>query len=264
MTWQMMLILANAFAFTHRVPVMKWGIRPALIIEQGQVYRLLSAPFVHGDLGHMLSNMASLLRSGYVLEHRRGGWSFLAEAINAIFSAGAFRLAASMFQLHVLRDVGGYYSACAFGFSSAAFALRVVAGDAEAESRTAVSARLRNRWSQFSCWAEVAVTHLVVPRSDLWGHVCGVAAGLLRVHLPREWPEIGAWMEETTRSMLRRGNTLRGSRGLTWQGGGGRLGRGADRVQVGPMLLHPVVVHAALGAAAITLLPAIRKEAFQY
>lgn len=264
----MMLIMGNAMAFTHRVPVMKWGIRPWHVIEGGQVYRLLSAPFVHGDLGHLVSNMASVLRSGYILEQRSPGWSFLGEALCAILGSGLVRLAAGMLQLHLLRDSVGYYSACAFGFSSAAFALRVAAQDAEARGRTTPSARPANTWNQFGCWAEVAMTHVIVPRSDLWAHVSGVVAGLLRVYLPREWPGLGALVGGSRRSMVGGSGWRLGGGGSVggagWQGGGGRLGRGVERVQIGDLSLHPIAVHAALGALSIVILPALRREAFAH
>ena len=39
--------------------------------------------------------------------------------------------------------------------------------------------------AKFSCWANLAVTQLLVPQSSLTGHLCGIVAGLRHVYIPK-------------------------------------------------------------------------------
>jgi hypothetical protein len=72
-----------------------------------------------------------------------------------------------------------------------------------------------------TCCVGLVLPLCCLRRSDTTGHLCGILAGLLRVYLPRFWPEIGAVLGDSRRIVS--GGVVQGSR--AWQGGGGRLGR---------------------------------------
>lgn len=82
-----------------RVPLSTWSLRAAPVIEGRQLYRLLSAPFIHADLAHLVNNMLWVLRSGYVLEARRGCWRYLLEALGIAVCAGVMNVGASILQV---------------------------------------------------------------------------------------------------------------------------------------------------------------------
>ena len=39
--------------------------------------------------------------------------------------------------------------------------------------------------SKFYCWLTLAVNQLLVPQASLAGHLCGIAAGLLHIYIPK-------------------------------------------------------------------------------
>lgn len=39
--------------------------------------------------------------------------------------------------------------------------------------------------AKFSCWANLAVTQLLVPQASLTGHLCGIVAGLAHMYIPK-------------------------------------------------------------------------------
>ncbi len=53
-------------------------------LSQGEWHRLLTAPFLHADILHLVLNLAALYFAGRLLEHKIGVWRFL-----TLFYAGA-------------------------------------------------------------------------------------------------------------------------------------------------------------------------------
>eukprot|EP00283_Hemiselmis_rufescens_P022185 CAMPEP_0173449870 /NCGR_PEP_ID=MMETSP1357-20121228/43535_1 /TAXON_ID=77926 /ORGANISM="Hemiselmis rufescens, Strain PCC563" /LENGTH=287 /DNA_ID=CAMNT_0014416485 /DNA_START=87 /DNA_END=947 /DNA_ORIENTATION=+ len=170
-----LLIAAHVGAFTHKLRLYAWGLNPARVAEGGQVYRLLSAPFVHASVTHLASNMASLLHSGYALEPSWGHYRLIGEAAAAAAASSALSVSLAVAQHRLLgggASSGGYHR-WAVGFSAAAFALRVFASHHESDARRQVAPRMWSQWAQFGCWAEVAAAHVLVPASDVTSHLCG-------------------------------------------------------------------------------------------
>jgi rhomboid protease GluP len=61
------------------------GLSPALVLQDGEWYRLLAAPFLHGDLGHLVMNGIALYLAGRVLETLIGrAWLGASYAISGL------------------------------------------------------------------------------------------------------------------------------------------------------------------------------------
>jgi rhomboid protease GluP len=70
------------------------GLTGSLVVQSGEWYRLLSAPFLHVDAGHLIMNAAALLAAGLALERLLGRAWF-----GTIYVIGA--LAGSLFSLAI-------------------------------------------------------------------------------------------------------------------------------------------------------------------
>eukprot|EP00051_Salpingoeca_urceolata_P025664 m.464148 g.464148 ORF g.464148 m.464148 type:complete len:316 (-) comp20356_c1_seq2:56-1003(-) len=153
----------------------------AAIWYHGELHRLVLAPFYHLSDMHLYYNMSSWLWKARQLEGPLGSEAFASMvAILTLLSSS----------LMVVFDVGSVMTGfayampntCAAGFSGVLFALKVVVHSANPEGTVAVMGfPLVAKWA---AWAELLVIHMLVPGSSFVGHLCGIFAGLLYVHVP--------------------------------------------------------------------------------
>lgn len=57
--------------------LVSWGANFPVLVQEGQVFRLLSATFLHGGIDHLLGNMIALYAFGRLLERLQGPGHFL-------------------------------------------------------------------------------------------------------------------------------------------------------------------------------------------
>ncbi|KAI4338604.1 hypothetical protein MLD38_023642 [Melastoma candidum] len=128
---------------------------PHLILKYKDWRRFLVSPFYHLNESHLVYNMFSLLWKGVQLESLMGSTDF-----------------ASMGR--------SYYYEYSVGFSGVLFALKVVL-NAHSENYSYVHGILAP--SRYAAWAELILIQMFVPGVSFLGHLGGILAGLLYLHL---------------------------------------------------------------------------------
>lgn len=67
----------GGFAGADAGKLVSWGANFPVLVQEGQVFRLLSATFLHGGIDHLLGNMIALYAFGRLLERLQGPGHFL-------------------------------------------------------------------------------------------------------------------------------------------------------------------------------------------
>jgi len=174
LTYALMAVIALIFFAGFFSPDLEWGLflRGALIAElvvaEGQVYRLLTAMFLHGSLGHIFFNVYALYIIGRTVEPIFGRLRFL-----LIYLLGGLTGSAASLAL------GGLQGA-SVGASGAVFAIFA----AEAWHLYQHRGLYPNIRARLQHMLFLIVLNLVIgfapgSRIDNWGHIGGMLAGLL-------------------------------------------------------------------------------------
>jgi len=141
---------------------------PQLVVSDGEVYRLLTALFLHGSLGHVFFNVYALLIIGREVEPTFGRLRF-----GLIYLLGG--LSGSMLSL----ALGGLASA-SVGASGAVFAIFAAEAAHLYQHRglyVNVMARLRHM--AFLIGINLLLGFMPGSRIDNWGHIGGLLGGAL-------------------------------------------------------------------------------------
>jgi rhomboid protease GluP len=157
------------------------GVSRTLVASYGEWYRLFTAPLLHGDLVHIISNGVALLMAGFLLERLVGHvWFF------AIFAAGA--LGGSLMSVAVnpanLTSVGA--SGAIMGMFAAAFAcsFRLPTGTPERTRIQSHSVRIL-----IPSLLPLATSTAANPVIDYGAHFGGALSGaLVALFLVATWP----------------------------------------------------------------------------
>lgn len=156
------------------------------LVENGEIWRLFTALFLHASVPHILFNMTSLFAVGTLAERLYGSGKFLAIYIGAglIGSLCSFVFAVLSGQMN---ELGVGASGAIFGVAGALVAIRFHGSDVIPE-------RLRRRVS--SSMAPLVAVSLIfaylTPHIDNAAHVGGLCGGILLSFifpLPRRIPE---------------------------------------------------------------------------
>jgi rhomboid domain-containing protein 1 len=175
------------------LPTVRNGcLHPSKMLFRGQWARLLWAPFLHADEMHVYYNMASLLWKGAQLEPAYGTGAFLAlNAELAAVSGLLYVAAAATLAPRVPYLLGrGIMSQCAVGFSGVLFGLKVILNHNAAGWSSVFGVSLPTK---YAAWAELIVIQLITPNASFLGHLCGICAGLIHVHMTRRIVRHGWW-----------------------------------------------------------------------
>lgn len=189
------LIAANVALFlllytqggpTSERALRSFGALSPRLVEDGQIWRLFTALFLHASVPHILFNMTSLFAVGTLAERLYGSTKFLAIYIGAglIGSLTSFAFSVMSGQMNVL-GVGA--SGAIFGVAGALVAVRLHPSDVIPE-------RLRQRVST-SMLPLVFISLIfayLTPHIDNAAHVGGLLGGVLLSFvfpLPRRIPE---------------------------------------------------------------------------
>ncbi|CAL8464708.1 g4243 [Coccomyxa elongata] len=173
-------------------------LQPFQILEGWQWTRLLWSAFLHADDIHLFYNMSSLLWKGAQLEPDLGSMRFLGLVGELLLLSHVATVGLAAAAAKVLPDLAGvqYYSSCAIGFSAVLFALKVVLSHRTPGWSYIGGIALPTK---YVCWAELAYIQLLTPKASFLGHLGGILAGLLHVHviegggtmLPELWESQG-------------------------------------------------------------------------
>ncbi|GAB2292928.1 Rhomboid-like protein 14, mitochondrial [Dionaea muscipula] len=153
-----------------------------LILKNRDLKRYFLSPFYHMGESHLVYNMLSLLWKGIQLETSMGSVEF-ASMVSAllVLSQGITLLLAEA--LLVFFDYQkAFYSEYAVGFSGVLFAMKVVL-NSQSDNYTYVQGFLVP--TRYAAWAELILIQMFVPGVSFLGHLGGILAGMLYIHLKK-------------------------------------------------------------------------------
>ena len=171
LTW--ILIAVNALIFLARYLPMNiqlfasGSLYPPAVVEEGQIYRLLTAMFLHGGVGHIFFNMYALHIVGGALEPIFGRLRFA-----LIYLLGG--LTGSVMSLAL-----GDYAVPSVGASGAVFAI-FAAEAVHLHRHRWLYANVQGRLQHmgFLIAMNLVIGFLPGSRIDNWGHIGGMLGGL--------------------------------------------------------------------------------------
>lgn len=169
-----MLIAVNALIFLARYLPSETGIQlfangalyPPAVVEGGEIYRLMTAMFLHGSVGHIFFNMYALYIVGSTLEPVFGRLRFA-----LVYLLGG--LAGSVLSLAL-----GDYAVPSVGASGAVFAI-FAAEAVHLYQHRWLYADVQNRLRHmaFLIAVNLFIGFLPGSRIDSWGHIGGMLGG---------------------------------------------------------------------------------------
>lgn len=154
-----------------------------LILKHKDLKRFFLSPFYHMNESHLVYNMLSLLWKGIQLETSMGSIEFASMVAALLTMSQGMTLLLSK-SLLLFNYEKAYYSEYAVGFSGVLFAMKVVL-NAQTDDYTFVHGVLVP--SRHAAWAELILIQLFVPDVSFLGHLGGILAGMLYLHLKRSY-----------------------------------------------------------------------------
>lgn len=154
-----------------------------LILKHKDLKRFFLSPFYHMSEPHLVYNMLSLLWKGIQLENSMGSIEFASMVATLLAMSQGITLLLSKSLLLFEYDKP-YYSEYAVGFSGVLFAMKVVL-NSQSSDYTYVHGILVP--SRYAAWAELILIQLFVPGVSFLGHLGGILAGILYMHLNRSY-----------------------------------------------------------------------------
>ncbi|XP_062903688.1 rhomboid-related protein 4-like [Mobula hypostoma] len=174
------LIILNMFIFlAPELSVGEVCLSVTTTVYMCEWQRLLLAPLHHIDIDHLGFNMASLVWKGSRLERRIGSARFMISVCVFGLLTGLIYLSIKAGLSHLLNET--FNADCAVGFSGILFALKVINNGHCADGNIPGPFQIKKR---DACWAELALIHLLSPRSSFVGHLAGILVGLAYVKGP--------------------------------------------------------------------------------
>ncbi|KAJ7542159.1 hypothetical protein O6H91_10G092500 [Diphasiastrum complanatum] len=142
--------------------------------------RVFMSAFYHVDETHLVYNMLSLLWKGVQLEVNIGSGKFA--AMIAVLLGLSHGLVVLLSKVLSADSPELLYTDCAVGFSAVLFALKVVLNYNSPRHTNIYGVLVPSR---YAAWAELILIQIFVPGTSFVGHLCGILAGLLYIHVPR-------------------------------------------------------------------------------
>ncbi|MCY3779599.1 MAG: rhomboid family intramembrane serine protease [Chloroflexi bacterium] len=174
LTYSLMAINGLIYLAGFLAPQLEWDLFlrgamiPQLVVAEGEVYRLFTAMFLHGSLGHVLLNIYALTIVGRAVEPVFGRLRFSLIYLLGGLTGSAFSLA-----------LGGLGSA-SVGASGAVFAIFAAhAAHLYQNRRLYANARGQLSHMAFILGINLVIGFLPGSRIDNWGHMGGMLGGAL-------------------------------------------------------------------------------------
>jgi membrane associated rhomboid family serine protease len=176
LTFLMIVIYICQFAFLDSSLTSLLTFCPRLIIEHGQVWRLITASYMHGGILHLAMNMMSFTMMGITLEMTLGTLSFFYHILLLGVVTGLTHVA-----IAYLMSLGGEASEVgshALGFSGILFALIVIDVQLSGgDERSVFGLFLVPAWTY--PWVMLLLMSLLMPNVSFFGHLSGMVTGYL-------------------------------------------------------------------------------------
>ena len=174
LTYTLMAINCLIYLAGYLIPELDWdlflrgALIPQFVVMEGEVYRLFTAMFLHGSLGHVFFNVYALLVFGRAVEPVFGRVRFLLVYLLGGLTGSVLSLA-----------LGGMESA-SVGASGAVFAI-FAAFAVHLYQNRGVYANVRAQLSHMGVILGINLVIGFLPgsRIDNWGHVGGMLGGAL-------------------------------------------------------------------------------------
>ena len=174
------LILLNIVLFLNIDPISNFInsyslLSPYLIMEKGEIERLIFHNISHVNLFHLYVNMISLNYLGMYFERNLTTKKY----IKLLFSLGL--ISSLLYCLIALIckicfDYIDFYYGYSKGFSCIIFGLSYLYQNQTNIDRLILGFSIP---SQYVIWAQLAIIRILRPSSNLLGHLCGIIAGYL-------------------------------------------------------------------------------------
>ncbi|THU69458.1 hypothetical protein C4D60_Mb08t14620 [Musa balbisiana] len=181
------LLLANSLiylrpAFVDRLlpTLYEVSFNPHLILKHGDLKRFFLSPFYHVGDAHLFYNMTSLLWKGIQLETSMGSPQFASMVAALLGMSQGITLVLARSLLLFFDYEAAYYNQFSVGFSGVLFAMKVVLNAHSDEYAYLHGIVVPAR---HAAWAELILIQLFVPGVSFLGHLGGILAGLLYLHL---------------------------------------------------------------------------------
>ena len=143
--------------------------------------RLVLSALYHADDVHLIYNMLSFLWKGVQLESQLGSKAFALTLGQLLLLSQTSMVAVSKLLATFTPWTAPYNSECAIGFSAVIFALKTVLNSSDPSFSNVAGILLPTR---YMAWAELLLIQFLVPNASFVGHLSGILAGLMYLHLP--------------------------------------------------------------------------------
>lgn len=149
---------------------------PRFVVTRFEVYRLVTSPWFHGSLLHLLLNMLSLQTIGTILEQRLGSFRQLYFTLLVSVLGGLLHVATA-YLWAMIDPSSRFTNDCAIGFSGVLFSMLVIWCQESAQEQmlfgmVKVPAKLYP-------WVLLIGLQLLMPNVSFLGHLTGILSGYL-------------------------------------------------------------------------------------
>lgn len=148
--------------------------------------RLILSAIIHADDMHLYYNMTSLCWKGINLELQMGSESFAKLVAFSLIVSHSIMIGLSYF-LYLYIEPLGYpnisgYNSCAVGFSAVLFSLKYVLNFNSPSTSNILGITIPTK---YLAWFELVLTSVLNPSASFVGHLAGILAGMVYIHIPR-------------------------------------------------------------------------------
>nr|AIY60667.1 rhomboid protein Ilepu_RBL14 [Ilex purpurea] len=153
---------------------------PHLILKHRDLKRFFLSAFYHMGESHLVYNMMSLLWKGIQLETSMGSVKFASMVAALLGMSQGITLLLAKSLLLLFDHERAYYHEYSVGFSGVLFAMKVIL-NSQSDDYTSVHGLVLP--SRHAAWAELILIQMFVPGVSFLGHLGGILAGILYLHL---------------------------------------------------------------------------------
>ncbi|KAL6047790.1 SET domain-containing protein [Balamuthia mandrillaris] len=158
---------------------------PAVILHKYQLYRLLTANFLHLSFLHIVLNLLAFQALAPPIENKVGSITFFYDIVCcfAFLSQLLHLVIATMLHYSGSADMFGFvpYRTCSAGLSAVLFALLVLRQNSSLASNSTKLFGMIEVPSKLYPWILLVVMQLLFPRASLLGHLSGIIVGYLYI-----------------------------------------------------------------------------------
>lgn len=179
----------HVVVFIFSINVMHLAINWRQVVHEEEIYRIMSAAFVHGGIFHIAMNMSSLLQLGMTMEVQFGSLQFLFLSLWSVVLVGV--LYVTLCWILSFAFGPSQLIASAVGYSGVLFTYAVIEANHTVEASRSMFGMF-NVPAKLMPFVLLVLLQLLLPNVSMVGHLAGVivglaaVGGLLNVFMPSE------------------------------------------------------------------------------